>query len=439
MAAEEQLTGWGRRPVVPALVETSPDLEQATSGASASRGLGRAYGDAALPRRAGAVVACTRLGDRVLHFDAESGVLRAEAGLALSRLDAIVLPRGLACPVVPGTEQVTLGGMVAADVHGKNQHAAGCLGDHVRSLRIRTGDGRIVDVDSRTESELFRATIGAMGLTGHILEVELGLERIPSPWIWQEVDSIRGLDPLLERLREASRSWPFTVAWIDGLSRDPAGARGILFRGRWATRAEAKPYPPAPRGSIRIGLDAPNWLLGRTVVAAFNSVYAWANRRRPGTVSPWRFFFPLDAIADWNRLYGSRGFMQYQCVVPGDRPGAARRVLDGVARFGEPSFLAVIKDFGRAGPGLLSFAMPGTTLALDFPLGPRSQALVDALNEIVAAEGGRVYLAKDLLTRPEQFRAMEPRLDAFLAVRRKWDPQGRIATALSVRLFGDAA
>src|SRR5262245_40455183 len=147
MAAEEQLTGWGRRPVVPAVVRTLPDLEQATTDASASRGLGRAYGDAALPRRAGAIVACTRLGDRVLDFDPERGRLRAEAGPSLARLDSIVLPRGLACPVVPGTEQVTLGGMVAADVHGKNQHAAGCFGDHVRSLRLRTGDGRIVDAD----------------------------------------------------------------------------------------------------------------------------------------------------------------------------------------------------------------------------------------------------------------------------------------------------
>jgi len=439
MTAEEQLAGWGRRPVVPAVVRTSADLEEATEGASASRGLGRSYGDAALPRRPGAIVACTRLGDRVLHLDADAGVLRAEAGLSLARLDALVLPRGLACPVVPGTEQVTLGGMVAADIHGKNQHAAGCFGDHVRALRVRVGDGRIVDVSPREEPELFRATIGAMGLTGHILEVELGLERIPSAWIWQEVDAVRGLEPLLERLREASRSWPFTVAWIDGLVRDPAGARGILLRGRWAERGEAPASPPRPRRTIRIGRDAPDWLLGRGVVGAFNRVYPWASRRRPGPVSPWRFFFPLDAIADWNRLYGRRGFMQYQCVVPADRPGAARRVLDAVARFDEPSFLTVVKDFGRHGPGALSFAMPGTTLALDFPLGPRSQALVDALNGVVVAEGGRVYLAKDLLTRAEHFRAMEPRLDAWLAVRRKWDPAGRIATALSVRLLGDAA
>jgi len=439
MTAEEQLAGWGRRPVVTAVVQTSANLEEATDGASATRGLGRAYGDAALPRCAGAVIACTRLGDRVLHLDPAAGVLRAEAGLSLARLDALALPRGLACPVVPGTEQVTLGGMVAADIHGKNQHTAGCFGDHLRALRLRVGDGRIVDVSPREEPELFRATIGAMGLTGHILEVELSLERVPSPWIWQEVDAVRGLEPLLERLREASRSWPFTVAWIDGVARDPAGARGVLFRGRWATRGEAPAALPLPRRPICIGRDAPDWLLGRSLVGAFNRVYAWASRRRPSPVSPWRFFFPLDAIADWNRLYGRRGLLQYQCVVPSDRGGAARRVLDTVARFGEPSFLSVLKDFGRHGLGAISFAMPGTTLALDFPHGPRAQALVDALNEVVVAEGGRVYLAKDLLTRAEHFRAMEPRLDAWLAVRRKWDPEGRIATALSVRLLGDAA
>jgi FAD/FMN-containing dehydrogenase len=439
MTAEEQLTGWGRRPRVCGLVRTSADLERASDGASASFGLGRAYGDAALPRRAGAVLTCTRLADRVLHLDTTAGVLRAEAGLSLARLDALAWPRGLACPVVPGTEQVTLGGMVAADIHGKNQHGAGCFGDHVRALRIRAGDGRIVDADPEREPELFHATIGAMGLTGHILEVEMALERIPSPWIWQEVDRIRGLDPLLERLAEASRSWAFTVAWIDGLARDAAGARGILFRGRWADPDEARPEPPGPRTTIRIGRDAPDWLLGRRAVGAFNRLYAWATGRRAGPVSPSRFFFPLDALADWNRLYGPRGMMQYQCVVPAERPGAARRVLDAVARFGERSFLTVVKDFGRHGRGTLSFAMPGTTLALDFPLGPRSQALVDALNEVVLAEGGRVYLAKDLLTRPEHFRAMEPRLERWLAVRRRWDPEGRIATALSVRLLGDAA
>jgi FAD/FMN-containing dehydrogenase len=363
--------------------------------------------------------------------------VRAEAGLSLARLDALALPRGLFCPVVPGTEQVTLGGMVAADVHGKNQHGAGCIGDHVRALRLRTGSGTIVDVGPHTEPELFRATIGGMGLTGHVLEVELGLERVPSPWIWQEVEALRGLEPLLERLAAASRDWPFTVGWIDGLARDPAGARGVLFRGRWAAGQEAPARPPQPRPGIRIGRDAPNWLLGRGVVAAFNSLYAWAARGRPRAVSPWRFFFPLDAIADWNRLYGRRGFLQHQCVVPAEHPGAARRVLEQVARFGEPSFLAVVKDFGRHGRGMLSFAMPGTTLALDFPHGPRSQELVDALNDVVIAAGGRVYLAKDLLTRPEHFRAMEPRLDAWLAVRRRWDPEGRIATALSVRLLGD--
>jgi len=438
MLSEELLTGWGRTPIVPGVVRISRDLEAATDGASASRGLGRAYGDAALPRRAGAIVACTRLADRVLHLDPEAGKLRAEAGLSLARLDALLLARGLACPVVPGTEQVTLGGMVAADVHGKNQHEAGCFGDHVRGLRVRVGDGRILEIDRDNERELFLATLGGMGLTGHILEVELGLTRIPSPWIWQETVPVHGLDALLAHLHEASRTWPFTVAWLDGLARDPAGARGIVFRGRWAEHREAPPGLPRARRSIRIGRDAPDWLLGRTLVGAFNRVYAATAGRRPGPVSPSRFFFPLDSITDWNRLYGRRGFTQYQCVVPADRPTAALRVLETVGRHGEASFLSVLKDFGRPGPGLLSFAMPGTTLALDLPLGSRSQALVDALNDVVAAEGGRIYLAKDLLTRPEHFRAMEPRLDAWLAVRRKWDPEGRIATALSVRLFGDA-
>ena len=438
-----QISGWGRHPRVLAEERLGEDLERLTAGVVLTRGLGRSYGDASLPAREGAAVACTRLADRILRFDPRSGLLRAESGLSLARLLELMLPRGFVSPVLPGTQYVTLGGMVAADVHGKNHHRAGSFGDHVRSLRMRVADGRILEVNERSEPELFHATIGGMGLTGHILEVELTLDRIPSPWIWREHERAADLDALLEGLARASAEWPFTVAWVDCLSRGRALGRGIVIKGRWAAPEEA-PAATRARTPRRPGVpfEAPGWVLSRPSVRAFNALYyRWLGAPSArGIVDPHHFFFPLDAIADWNLLYGRRGFTQYQCVVPAGDRAATWRLFEVLSRSGGASFLAVVKDFGRTGRGMLSFPMPGVTIALDLPLrGARTQRLVDELNGIVSACGGRIYLAKDTLTRPEHFRAMEPRLAAWTAVRRAWDPAGAIASAQSVRLLGDAA
>src|SRR5258706_3062128 len=207
----KELSGWGRHPAVRAEQREAEDLESASAGAALARGLGRSYGDASLPARGFAL--CTRRADRILAFDAERGVLRAEAGLSLRALNEIFPARGWATPVSPGTQYVTLGGMVASDVHGKNHHVAGCFGEHVRTLRMRVGDGRVLDVDDASEPELFRATLGGMGLTGHVLEVEVELERIPSFWIWGRSERVHGLDELLDVLRAASARSPFAAAW----------------------------------------------------------------------------------------------------------------------------------------------------------------------------------------------------------------------------------
>jgi FAD/FMN-containing dehydrogenase len=418
----------------------SEDLESLTEGAVLTRGLGRSYGDSSLPPAGHPVVAATPLGDRILGFDASTGVLRAEAGLSLRALNRLFLPRGFYGPVTPGTQIITLGGMVAADVHGKNHHRDGCFGAHVRSLRMRVADGRIVECSRDREPELFRATLGGMGLTGHILEVEARLARVPSPWIWQESERIAGIDAFVAALKEAGKEWPHTVGWIDCLSRGKAMGRGILMCGRWAEPGEGRAEAPRPLERPSVPFVLPGFVISPWSVRAFNAVYYHSHvpRRRRRLAHPEAFLYPLDAIGHWNRLYGPRGFTQYQCVLPDSAgTGAARRFLELLTRRGGASMLCVIKDCGAEGEGTLSFPMPGVSIALDIPVRDDTQALVDALNEQVIGEGGRVYLAKDQFTRPEHFRAMEPRLQEWARIRRKWDPEGRLRSAQSVRILGD--
>jgi FAD/FMN-containing dehydrogenase len=433
------LSGWGRVPV-PGREVRAEDLEALTRDAVLCRGLGRSYGDSSLPPPSHPVVAGTPLADRILSFDPATGALRAEAGFSLFELNATFLPRGFCAPVAPGTQFITLGGMVAADVHGKNHHRDGCFGRHVLGLRMRVADGTIVECSPEREPDLFRATVGGMGLTGHILEVACRLMPIPSPWIWQESERIDDIDRFIEALKQAGPLWPYTMGWIDCLSRGRALGRGILMRGRWATPKEAPRDPPRPKRRPVVPFVLPGWVIDRWSVRTFNALYFHAHRprRRSGIVHPESFLYPLDVIRHWNRLYGPRGFTQYQCVLPEAAGlGAARRFLELLTRRGGASMLCVIKDCGDEGAGLLSFPRRGTSIALDIPIRDDTQSLVDALNDLVIAEGGRIYLAKDAFTRPEHFRAMEPRLPEWTRIRRQWDAEGRLRSAQSVRLLGD--
>lgn len=434
---EPTLHGWGRLKS-PGREVRVDDLNKAPD-APLSRGLGRSYGDSSLPPP-GQIAISTVRADRLLKFDEITGTLRAEAGLSLQELNRITLPRGWFTPVTPGTHFVTLGGMVAADVHGKNHHVAGCFGSHVARLKLKVADGRVLECGPDLERELFRATVGGMGLTGHILEVELGLVRVPSPWIVQETERVPDIDTYIAKLKEAAQRWPMTLGWIDCLSRGKNLGRGIVMRGRWAEPHEAPPYFPKTPLRLRFPIEAPSWLLGRLTVQAFNTVYwhAHPNRVRTAIVDPYKWIYPLDFVTDWNLMYGRRGFTQYQCVLPDSAgPQAARRFLELLTSRGGASFLCVIKDCGPEGIGLLSFPMKGVSIALDIPVRDGTQALVDALNEHVIREGGRVYLAKDSFTRAEHYRAMEPRLEEFQRIRRKWDPQLKLRSAQSIRLLGD--
>ena len=343
--------------------------------------------------------------------------------------------------MTPGTSFVTLGGAVASDVHGKNHHSAGTFGRHVQRVRLRAGNGEVVEASPEQETDLFDATIGGMGLTGHILDVTVAMKRVPSSWITGETEYVADLETLIARLLEESRTWPYTLAWMDALGAGQRG-RGLLFRGRWAepeaTGGRALVWPR----EIAVPVTMPNWVLNPLGMRLFNQavVLRHGKRIRRELTHPQTFFYPLDSLLEWNRVYGKRGFTQYQCVLPRrDDTVLYRSLFTTMAAHGAAPYVVVIKDFGAEGRGRLSFPMPGLTFSIDLPIDRNTPRVVDALNDIVAAAGGRIYLAKDAFSRGEHYRAMDPRVDAFNAIRRRWDPEGRIKSALSVRLLGDAA
>jgi len=435
------LASWGQLPH-PGVEVRSEDLARITEDAVLSRGLGRSYGDSALPPAGTLKVATTTLADRILAFDEDTGRMRVEAGVSLDDIIWTLLPRGWFVPVTPGTAYVTVGGMVASDVHGKNHHVDGCFGEHCTALRMRLASGEIVECGPQPgdQPELFWATVGGMGLTGHILEVEFTMKRVASPWIWAENIRVRDVDEYVDVLKSSARDWPYTVGWIDCVSRGRKLGRGILSRGRFATAEEAPSSPPIPKRRLTFPFRLPSFAINPLTVRAFNAMYYRKPTKggRGHVEHPSGFFHPLDAIRNWNRAYGRAGFTQYQCVLPESAGrGAARRFLEVVTRFGGASPLCVIKDCGPQGPGVLSFPMRGMSVAIDFPVRRNTQGLIDALNEFVLGEGGRIYLTKDAFTRAEHFAAMEPRLERFNEIRRRYDPEGRLCSRQSVRMLGD--
>ena len=407
-----KLSGWGRHPVIDCAVEQVRewrDLEGLVErdGTLIARGNGRAYGDAAVNR----ALTVSMLGmDRMQAFDAATGLLTCESGVLLRSIMESFVPRGWMPVVVPGTAHVTVGGMIAADVHGKNHHRAGSFGAHVESLCVLTGDGETVARCSRTEkADLFHATVGGMGLTGIILSASFRMQRIQTGYVGVETLAADDLEETMA-LFEASREWAYSVAWIDCMTRGAKLGRSLLYRGTPLDRDT--PLDEAvewrrPRHTPCVPFDAPTALSNGTTASLFNSLYFAVGRRRMGS-RPTRlgaFFFPLDRIADWNRLYGRRGFAQYQCVLPkSESRRGVRALLERVAASRSGSFLAVLKLLGDQGTGHLSFPMEGYTLALDVPIRAGTAELLDALDGITHAHGGRVYLAKDAFCSPERMR-----------------------------------
>jgi FAD/FMN-containing dehydrogenase len=430
------LSGWGRV-FGPGREVASEDIETITRDATLTRGLARSYGDSSLPHPADGVVASCRLADRILSFDEATGVIRAEAGFSLLQLNRTFWRRNFVAPVAPGTQFITLGGMVSADVHGKDHHATGGFGAHVSEIRMRLASGDIVTASRTENADLFKAAIGGMGLLGHILDVTFKMPRVPSAWVAIETERMPDIDAYLAGLKDAARRFQFTMGWIDTLGASGSLGRGILARGRWASTEEARPGTPQPLHWPGLPFVLPDFVISRFTVSIFNSILYGI---QPATMRrkiehPETFFYPLDAIRNWNRLYGSRGFTQYQCVIPDAAgPEGVKSFLNLLRRTGGSSMLSVIKDCGEEGEGLLSFPMKGTTVALDLPVRDDTQSIVDTLNAHLIELGGRVYLAKDRFTKAADYRRMDKRIDAWRAVKQKYDPAGRLRSAQSARL-----
>ena len=375
-------------------------------------GLRRSYGDSCI-NDGGALIEITGL-DRFIRFDRTCGLLEAEAGVSLADVLKLAIPAGFFLPVTPGTKFVTLGGAIANDVHGKNHYRAGTFGRWVRSFSLLRSDGSERDVADDDGTGLFAATIGGLGLTGIITRATLQLVPIASSNMAAETIPFGNLAEFFALSAESDTSHDYTVAWVDCLATGDKLGRGIFTRARHASDGELRVKPP---GGPAVPFDAPGFLLNRFSISAFNEAYfRLAGRARRATVSYDPFFYPLDAIGGWNRLYGARGFYQYQSVVPpATAADATAEMLRTIADAGQGSFLAVLKTFGAAvSPGLLSFPTHGTTLALDFAnrSGP-TLWLLDRLDAIVREAGGRLYPAKDGRLPTAMFRAGYPALDKF--------------------------
>ena len=385
-------------------------------------GLGRSYGDSCL--NDGGVLVPTRSLDHLVAFDAATGELTCEAGVTLDEILQFAVPRGWFLPVVPGTKYVTVGGAIANDIHGKNHHRAGTFGRHVQWLELARSDGRRLHCSETKEPELFHATIGGMGLTGFIAQASIRLRPITSSAMEVVSRRFENLAGFFEIAGEADRDFEYTVAWVDCLARGKKLGRGIFLAGNHATTSGTGELRGHRLPRAQWPFDLPEFALNRWSVKIFNELYyhkQWSAEKH-GQIHYDPFFFPLDSIRDWNRLYGKRGFFQYQSVVPiRDGQAATAAMLERISHSGQASFLAVLKLFGDpVSPGIMSFPRPGITLALDFPnRGEATARLFEDLDAIVREAGGALYPAKDARMRGEDFRRFYPQWEAFS---RQMDP-----------------
>lgn len=379
-------------------------------------GMGRSYGDSCLNE--GQVLLSTRTLDHFIAFDPELGELHCEAGVTFKDILDVVVPFNWFLPVTPGTKFVTVGGAIANDVHGKNHHCAGTFGNHVARLTLQRSTGERLDCSRTENSELFNATIGGLGLTGLIVSAVIRLMRINNPWIQSERIPFKDLDEFLELSNASESSFAYTVAWIDCTAGGSRLGRGIFMRANHADSDAGKLTVRKAGARLGVPMDFPSFILNRWSVTVFNRMYyALQSRRHGPRLEHYEsFFYPLDAIGNWNRIYGKEGFYQYQCVIPAAATTALKSILRVIAKSSAGSFLAVLKRFGKGrSPGMMSFPRAGTTLALDFPnRGERTLSLFGQLDEIVAAAGGALYPAKDARMPAKVFKVSFPALTEFV-------------------------
>jgi decaprenylphospho-beta-D-ribofuranose 2-oxidase len=434
------LSGWGRTaPTAADVVDLADDVPFKAPRGVVARGLGRGYGDAA--QNAGGTVLDGTSHDTTIELDAAASRVTVSAGVSLDTLLRRIVPRGFFVPVTPGTKFVTVGGAIAADVHGKNHHQDGSIAAHLENVTLATPSG-VRRVGPTTDPDLFWATAGGMGLTGAVLDASIRLQPIQTSLVKVDTDRTDDLDGVMALMEEGDHRYHYSVAWIDCVRTGRHLGRSVLTRGDFATvadlpddrREQALDYDP----KIRITAPPvfPSGLVNTLTMRVFNEAYyrAAPRRRRDELQSIVRFFHPLDAIGHWNRLYGRRGCLQYQFVVPFGAEATLRHSIEALATAGVGSVLAVLKRFGPGDAGHLSFPAAGWTLALDVPVTPGLTDLLDGLDNAIVDAGGRVYLAKDARVRRELIGAMYPRLDEWRAVRDQVDPDGVLVSDLDRRL-----
>lgn len=444
----ESLSGWGGTSATTARVARPADVEELrvelkTVGdrGLVVRGLGRSYGDAA-QNAGGAVVDLTDW-DSILDVDTRAPSVRVQAGISLDRLLRALLPLGLWLPVVPGTRQVTVGGAIAADVHGKNHHVDGSFGNHVSELEILLATGDVVSATPDGDhADLFWATVGGMGLTGIVLEATIALKEVETSYFVVDTERTANLAQMLTALETGDDDYTYSVAWFDTATTGDSLGRGVIMRGNPAPREaldtdqrrSALEFSAPQRG--RVPFDLPFGLVNRFTAKAFNTLwYAKSPQHRIGEIQDiTQFFHPLDIVGDWNRVYGPKGFCQYQFVVPFGEEAAFTTIVESIAQSGHVSSLNVLKRFGAGNRSPMSFPMAGWTLAIDLPVRAGLDALLDHLDQLVLAARGRIYLAKDSRTSAAAIAQMYPRLDEFRAMRAQFDPTHTFRSDLSRRL-----
>lgn len=401
---------WGRTFRFEQLVETvsSRDARVQGRGNFLPYGLGRSYGDSCLNENG--TLLSTRKLHRILALDEKKGTLEVEAGATVAECLEYLVPRGWFLPVVPGTKHVTIGGAIANDIHGKNHHRQGTFGCHVASFELRRSDESFLTCSLSQNESLFRATIGGLGLTGLITKATIRLKRITSSELQSETIRCATLNEVLDGLEASDKDFEYTVAWLDVLSKGKNLGRGILMRANHTNKSRNTSAKRPSR--LNVPFEFPFRPLNRLTVKLFNTVYYWRHwkRRRTQLVNYDPFFFPLDSVQNWNRIYGKAGFFQYQLVVPLSSRPALENILAQIAHASSGSFLCVLKKFGpKKSPGLLSFPMEGYTLAVDFPnLGEKTRRLLSSWDAIVEQAGGRLYPAKDALMTGALFRSSYP-------------------------------
>jgi decaprenylphospho-beta-D-ribofuranose 2-oxidase len=446
MSDEQLLSGWGN--TAPSLATVSHPrsadevaaLLASSRGPLIARGLGRSYGDAA--QCGGGTVISNRSLWQLSPIDTSSGLVTAGAGVSIDELISVALPAGFFVPVTPGTRQVTVGGAIAADIHGKNHHVDGSFMRHVTSMTLATPTG-MLSVSPDDDPELFWGTAGGMGLTGIVTEATIRLIPVDTGYVSVDTERFENLDAIMAAMATGDAGYRYSVAWVDCMTSGPRLGRGVLTRGDHApldalSAKQAGDPLAVPSGpKLAVPFTPPSGLLNKLSISAFNELwFRKAPAKRDGEIqSIGSFFHPLDGVSSWNRLHGQRGFLQYQFAVPQQAGDVVRRAIELLSGAKVPSFLAVLKRFGPADPGPLSFPIEGWTLALDMPVGPpQLPGILDQLDTMVAEAEGRLYLAKDSRVSAELLRVMYPKIDQLSELRRRVDPDGILASDLSRRL-----